>query len=190
MKSLKIKLNKIKKEIHIKISKKSNILLQKPLINYIKVNNNNYKSTIVDICKIYTDINKKILIGFTFSNCYGAKFYIKNKINQSIQFLYPNYIKQNLKQYKMDISYIKHTNANNPVTLVSTYPFVQNENFKESMQNTFIKFIKHINGKPDPSNEGKVFLIHNLPDYIIDTPQKEKLFLHICKNNKLKDYLK
>jgi hypothetical protein len=184
--------NKKKKDNHFKISKKRNLLLQTQLINYIKVNNNNYKRTIVDICKIYTDINRKILIGFTFSNCYGAKFYIKNKINQPIQFLYPSYIK-NLKQNvakTMDISYIKHTNAYNPVTLVSTYPFVQNKNFKESMQKTFIKFVKHINGKPDPSNEGKIFLIHNLPDYILDTPEKEKLFLHMCKNNKLKDYLK
>ena len=193
---LKIKLNKKKTKTNFKKSKNSNINeLQKSSINYIKVNNNNYKITIVDICKIYTNINKKILIGFSFSNCYGAKFYIKNKINQSIQFLNPNYIK-NLKHTdiyipkNMDVSYIKHTNSFNPVTLVSTYPFVENENFKESMQKTLMKFYEHINGKPDPSNEGKKFLINNLPDYILDTPQKEKLFLHIIKNNKLQDHLK
>jgi hypothetical protein len=89
----------------------------------------------------------------------------------------------------MDISYIKHTDAFNPVTLVSTYPFVENENLKESMQKTLTKFVKHIIGKPDPSNEGKVFLIHYLPDYILDTPHKENLFLHIIKNNKLQDHL-
>jgi hypothetical protein len=60
--SSKIKLNKKNKNNHFKIYKKNNILLQKPLINYIRVNNNNYKSTIVDICKIYTNINTFIVL--------------------------------------------------------------------------------------------------------------------------------
>ena len=192
MKTLKIKSNKKPMRIHSNKSKNTNILLNKPSISFIKLSNNNCKNTIVDICKIYNNINKTILIGFTFSNCYGVKSYIKNKINHAITFLYPTYIK-NFKHNvskNTDISYIEHTNAYNPITLVSTYPFVENENLKESMQNTFIKFVEHLNGNPDPSNEGKVFLINYLPDYILDTSEKKKLFLNICKHSKLENHLK
>ena len=58
------------------------------------------------------------------------------------------------------------------------------------MQKTLTKFTEHINGRHDPSNEEKVFLINYLTDYILDTPQKEKLFLYICKSSKLQDHLK
>jgi len=196
MKTPNIKFKKYKNKTDSNKLTINNVMLHKPsIITYIKISNTFYKNTIVNVCKIYTNINKKNLIGFSLSNCYGAKSYIKNKINQAKQFLYPNYIK-NLKHNEfflpknIDISFIKHTNAFNPVTLVSNYPFVQNENSEESMQKTLIKFTEHINGKPDPSNEGKVFLINYLADYILDTPQKEKLFLHICKNSKLQDHLK
>ena len=196
MKTPNNRLNNNKKKIDSNKNKITNVFLQKPSINYIKISNNYYKNTIVNVCKIYTNINrKKILIGFSLSNCYGVKSYIKNKINHATQFLYPNYIK-NFKHKEffipknIDISFIKHTNAFNPVTLVSNYPFVQNENLKESMQKTLTKFTEHINGRHDPSNEGKVFLINYLTDYILDTPQKEKLFLYICKSSKLQDHLK
>jgi hypothetical protein len=56
-----IKLNKKRTKSNFKKSKNSNIyVLQNPSINYIKVNNNNYKSTIVDICKIYINKNNKL----------------------------------------------------------------------------------------------------------------------------------
>ena len=80
MKTLKIKLNKNPTRTHSDKYKNTNVLSHKPSICLYKLSNNNCKNTMVDICKIYTNINKKILIGFTFSNCYGAKSYIKNKI--------------------------------------------------------------------------------------------------------------
>jgi hypothetical protein len=189
MKTIKFKSNKKPTRSHSNKSKSTNILLNKPSISFIKLNNNNCKNTMVDICKIYNNINKNVLIGFTFSNCYGAKSYIKNKINHAKTFLYPTYIK-NFKHNvskNTDISYIEHTNAFNPITLVSTYPFEGNEYLlNESMQKTFIKFVEHLNGNPDPSNEGKVFLINYLPDYILDNIEKEKLFLNICKHSNFK----
>ena len=186
-------INKVKNNI-MKCSKskcKKNFISNQNELNYINVSNIYYKNTVVDICRIYSDISKKILIGFSFSNCYGAKAYIKNEINQPIQFLYRSYVKRILDkngldiQKEKDISYLFHRNKLNPITLVSRNPFVKVNNLKESILNSFLKFIKHINGNPDPSNEGKVFLIHYLPDYILDTMEKKKTYLHICTANKI-----
>ena len=64
-------------------------------------------------CLIFVVLSNQAF-GFSFSNCYGAKAYIKNEINQPIQFLYRSYVKRNLNKNGLDIHKEKEISINDP----------------------------------------------------------------------------
>ena len=80
-----------------------------------------------------------------------------------------------------DVAYLIHKNAR-PIVLVSDIPKSNNIFHSETMEETLQLLIKNFEGKPDQENKGKTFKFNFLPDFILNTIQKQKYFAFICNS--------
>ena len=157
--------------------------------------NTSAKLTIVDIMRIYLSnpITGPQLVGFTSSNMYGGRFYFSDTINASSKLMYFTYINSllndaNFTKIKTDVAYLFHKN-NRPINLVTYLPKVENKYYAESFDETLKKIVSFFDGRPDPSNEGKQFKINYMPDFFLDTMERKKPFVYLCKKMVLPDRL-
>jgi len=151
--------------------------------------------TMIDICKIYsiTSPTSKTFVAFTISNAYGCRDYINNIMNNPSKLIYWTFVQQLLLDSnnisdKNDIGYFYHKNQR-PVSIVSQYPKVLNSNCIETIQETFDKFVKTIENKPDPANVGKTYKIHFMNDFDLNTISKKKAFIFVSTKISLPERL-
>jgi hypothetical protein len=157
--------------------------------------NNSSKQTVVDIIRIYStnSVLGNTLVGFTSSNMYGGRNYLSDTINACTKLMYYTYITTLLTdpkftKIKTDVAYLFHKN-NRPINFVSYLPKVENSYYIEKIDETLIKLVSYFDGKPDPSNEGKVFKINFLPDFYLDSDERKKPFIYLCKKMALPERL-
>jgi len=157
--------------------------------------NNSAKLTIVDIMRIYipNPITGPTLVGFTSSNMYGGRFYYTDTMNAPFRLMYFTYINSllndaNFTKIKTDVPYLFHKN-NRPINLVTYLPKVENKYYAEPFDETLKKLVTFFDGRPDPSNEGKLFKINYMPDFFLDTVERRKPFVYLCKKMVLPDRL-
>ena len=157
--------------------------------------NNSSKLTIIDIIRIYSTnaVYGNTLVGFTTSNMFGGRFYLNDAMNACSKLMYFTYITTLLNdpqftKIKTDVAYLFHKN-NRPINFVSYLPKVENKYFSEKIEETLKKLVSHFDGKHDSSNEGNVFKINFLSDFILDTAERRKPFIYLCKKMALPERL-
>ena len=64
---------------------------------------------------------------------------------------------------------------------MSYLPRVENKYYLEKFPETFKKLISFFDGKPDPSNDGKLFKFNYLPDFHLNSNDRITSFSKICK---------
>jgi hypothetical protein len=133
------------------------------------------------------------LVGFTTSNMYGGRFYYTDTMNAPFRLMYFTFINSllndaNFTKIKTDVAYLFHKN-NRPINLVTYLPKVENKYYAEPFDETLKKLVTFFDGRPDPSNEGKLFKINYMPDFFLDTVERRKPFVYLCKKMVLPDRL-
>jgi hypothetical protein len=145
---------------------------------------NNY--TIVDIILIFTKtVFGPMLAGATLSNFFGGRHYLTDSINCCSKLMYWTYIQQILNDTTIvsknsDVSYLFHKN-NRPINLLTYLPKVENKYYAENFKETIKKLTAHFDGRPDPSNEGKVFKFNYLQEFHLNTNDRITTFSKLCK---------
>jgi len=149
-----------------------------------KSKSNNY--TIVDIILIFTKtVFGPMLAGATLSNFFGGRHYLTDSINCCSKLMYWTYIQQILNDTTIvlknsDVSYLFHKN-NRPINLLTYLPKVENKYYAENFKETIKKLTAHFDGRPDPSNEGKVFKFNYLQEFHLNTNDRITTFSKLCK---------
>jgi hypothetical protein len=149
-----------------------------------KSKSNNY--TIVDIILIFSKtVFGPVLAGATFSNFFGGRHYLTDSLNCCSKLMYWTYIQQILNDNTIvsknsDVSYLFHKN-NRPINLLSYLPKVENKYYAEKFTETIKKLTSHFDGKPDPSNEGKLFKFNYLQEFHLNTNDRITTFSKLCK---------
>lgn len=149
-----------------------------------KNKSNNY--TIVDIILIFSKtVFGPVLAAATFSNFFGGRHYLMDSLNCCSKLMYWTYIQQILNDTTIvsknsDVSYLFHKN-NRPINLLSYLPRVENKYYAEDFKETIKKLTAHFDGKPDPSNEGKLFKFNYLQEFHLNTNDRITTFSKLCK---------
>ena len=149
-----------------------------------KSKSNNY--TIVDIILIFVKtVFGPVLAGATISNFFGGRHYLTDSLNCCSKLMYWTYIQQILNDNTIvsknsDVSYLFHKN-NRPINLLSYLPKVENKYYAEKFTETIKKLTSHFDGRPDPSNEGKLFKFNYLQEFHLNTNDRITTFSKLCK---------